>query len=73
MIMSVVYMTAVYLTAVYLTAVFDAAVHLTAVYPTAEYLTMVCCTAWAVPGFSIGEGRVLTRHGMLSKMWPFLL
>ena len=29
--------------------------------------------SWAVPGFSIGEGRVLTRCGMLAKMWPYLL
>ena len=28
---------------------------------------------WAVPGFSIGEGRVLWRRGMIAKMSPYLL
>ena len=26
--------------------------------------------AWAVPGFSIGEGRVLRRRGMIPKFGP---
>ena len=29
--------------------------------------------SWAVPRFSIGEGRVFRKRGMIAEIWPYLL
>ena len=42
-------------------------------YSDAKKVIRSCLDAWAVPGFSIGEGRILRRLGMIAKMWPYLL